>query len=154
MVATEVSAANSIFHIVVDTDATASKILSIMIQRSMPGRVTFLPLNKLRPRVRFDCMFLSLRFLFLSQEQNYPGEENNCLPLVNKLTYDPHFEAAVRHVCLHHEAKCTCSRCRRSSGAFLSAAIFKWRRSSRVAAVLIVSRSKEIRFTQAHLFEP
>ena len=37
-----------LFHIIVDTDRTASQILSVMNKQKMPGEVTFLPLNKLQ----------------------------------------------------------------------------------------------------------
>lgn len=45
--AAEVTAGNSLFHIVVDTDETASKVLDAMVRRRA-GRVTFMPLNRLR----------------------------------------------------------------------------------------------------------
>ena len=38
-----------LFHIIVDTDRTASQILSVMNKQKMAGEVTFLPLNKLQP---------------------------------------------------------------------------------------------------------
>ena len=38
-----------LFHVIVDTDRTASQILSIMNKQKLPGEVTFLPLNKLNP---------------------------------------------------------------------------------------------------------
>lgn len=38
----------SLFHIVVDTDETASRILEVMVREQL-GRVTFMPLNRLRP---------------------------------------------------------------------------------------------------------
>ena len=38
-----------LFHVIVDTDRTASQILSIMNKQKLPGEVTFLPLNKLSP---------------------------------------------------------------------------------------------------------
>ena len=79
-IATEVSAGNSIFHVVVDTDVTASKIINTMNQRHMPGRVTFLVLNRLKP-----------------QAQRYP-ETTNAIPLISKLAFDPAFEPAVKHV--------------------------------------------------------
>jgi hypothetical protein len=45
--AAEVTAGTSLFHIVVDNDNTASQILDAMI-RQRAGRVTFMPLNRLR----------------------------------------------------------------------------------------------------------
>ena len=37
-----------LFHIIVDSDKTASQILSQMNKQKLPGEVTFLPLNKLQ----------------------------------------------------------------------------------------------------------
>lgn len=39
----------SLFHVVVDTDETASRVLDIMSQEKK-GRCTFIPLNRLRPK--------------------------------------------------------------------------------------------------------
>ncbi|CAD6910178.1 unnamed protein product [Tilletia controversa] len=47
--AVEVTANTSLFHIVVDTDETASKLLQVMNQERS-GRVTFMPLNRLKPK--------------------------------------------------------------------------------------------------------
>lgn len=44
--AVEVTAGNSLFHVVVDTDETASRLLEIM-NRERAGRLTFMPLNQL-----------------------------------------------------------------------------------------------------------
>lgn len=49
-IAVETTAGNSLFHVVVDTDDTASKVLDIML-REKTGRVTFMPLNRLHPTV-------------------------------------------------------------------------------------------------------
>ncbi|KZT00849.1 structural maintenance of chromosome protein 3 [Laetiporus sulphureus 93-53] len=48
--AVELTAGNSLFHVVVDTDQTASKVLDIMMKEKT-GRVTFMPLNRLKPKV-------------------------------------------------------------------------------------------------------
>ena len=40
----------SLFHVVVDTDDTASKVLDVMIKEKT-GRVTFMPLNRLKPKI-------------------------------------------------------------------------------------------------------
>lgn len=45
--AVEVTAGTSLFQIVVDTDATATRILDVMIKEKS-GRVTFVPLNRLK----------------------------------------------------------------------------------------------------------
>ena len=47
--AVEVTAGNSLFHYVVDNDDTATKVLEVL-QRERSGRVTFMPLNRLRPK--------------------------------------------------------------------------------------------------------
>lgn len=47
--AAEVTAGASLFHVVVDTDETASKLLDVM-NREKSGRVTFMPLNRLKPK--------------------------------------------------------------------------------------------------------
>jgi len=39
----------SLFHVVVDTDETASKVLDVMLKEKT-GRVTFMPLNRLKPK--------------------------------------------------------------------------------------------------------
>ena len=46
--AVENIANSSLFHVVVDTDETASKILEVMVREQL-GRVTFMPLNRLKP---------------------------------------------------------------------------------------------------------
>jgi structural maintenance of chromosome 3 (chondroitin sulfate proteoglycan 6) len=40
---------SSLFDIVVDTDDTAAKILEVL-NRERSGRVTFMPLNRLKPK--------------------------------------------------------------------------------------------------------
>ncbi|KAJ7098111.1 structural maintenance of chromosome protein 3 [Mycena belliarum] len=47
-IAVELTAGNSLFHVVVDSDETASKVLDVMLKEKT-GRVTFMPLNRLRP---------------------------------------------------------------------------------------------------------
>lgn len=46
--AVEATAGASLFHMVVDTDETASRLLALL-HREKSGRVTFMPLNRLRP---------------------------------------------------------------------------------------------------------
>lgn len=45
--ALEVAAQNSLFHVIVDTDATAARLMK-RLEKDRLGRVTFLPLNRLR----------------------------------------------------------------------------------------------------------
>jgi structural maintenance of chromosome 3 (chondroitin sulfate proteoglycan 6) len=47
--AVHVVAGNSVLHIVVDSYETATKILAVL-NKEKAGRVTFMPLNRIRPR--------------------------------------------------------------------------------------------------------
>lgn len=73
---------NSLFHIVVDSDETASLIMQ-ELYRIRGGRVTFMPLNRIYndPNVTYP-----------------PNEQSSCTPLMKKIKYDPQFEKAVKHV--------------------------------------------------------
>ncbi|EON65649.1 chromosome segregation protein sudA [Coniosporium apollinis CBS 100218] len=77
--AVEVTAGTSLFHYVVDSDETATKVLEIL-QREKAGRVTFMPLNRLRPK-----------------PVNIP-KASDALHMITKLTYDPTYEKAYQHV--------------------------------------------------------
>jgi len=74
---TDITGGNALFNVVVDSDKVASDILRLMNARRLPGRVTFLPLNKLKPK-----------------QHKYP-ESTEVLPLVKTLTYDEKFKPAV-----------------------------------------------------------
>lgn len=78
--AVEVTAGNRLFHVIVDSDKTASNILSIMNKQKMLGEVTFMPLNKLK-----------------YSEVEYPTN-SNVTSMVDKLNYDPMFHPAMMHV--------------------------------------------------------
>jgi structural maintenance of chromosome 3 (chondroitin sulfate proteoglycan 6) len=69
----------SLFHVVVDTDETASRVLDVMLKEKT-GRVTFMPLNRLNPR------------------NPPPPNEDDAEPLIEKLRYDPRFEKAFQQV--------------------------------------------------------
>lgn len=69
----------SLFHVVVDTDETASKILELL-NAERGGRVTFMPLNRLRPK-----------------HVDYPNNKD-AIPLIKKLRYDPKFDVAFKQV--------------------------------------------------------
>jgi len=69
----------SLFHVVVDTDETASRVLDVMLKEKT-GRVTFMPLNRLHPR-----------------NPPMPNEED-CEPLLQKLRYDSKYEKALQQV--------------------------------------------------------
>lgn len=77
--ATEVTAGASLFHVVVDTDETASKLLEVM-NRERAGRVTFMPLNRLKPK-----------------DQTFPADPD-VVPMISKLQYDQRFTAAIKQV--------------------------------------------------------
>lgn len=78
--AVEVSGGTSLFSVVVDSDSTASKILDIMNRQRMGGRVTFLPLDRLRP-----------------SEPKFTDTET-ALALISRLHFQPRFRKAVLHV--------------------------------------------------------
>lgn len=77
--AVEVTAGQSLFHYVVDTDETATTVLEIL-QKEKAGRVTFMPLNRLR-----------------SRPPNLP-RASDTIPMIEKLQYDPAYERAFQHV--------------------------------------------------------
>ncbi|RJE24897.1 Chromosome segregation protein [Aspergillus sclerotialis] len=77
--AVEVTAGQSLFHYVVDTDDTATKVLEIL-QNEKSGRVTFMPLNRLR-----------------SRPVNMP-KASDTIPMIEKLQYDSAYEKAFTHV--------------------------------------------------------
>lgn len=77
--AVEVTAGNSLFHYVVDTDETATKVLEVL-QRERAGRVTFMPLNRLRPRA-----------------VNLP-KSSDAIPMLEKIQYEPRYQKAFEQV--------------------------------------------------------
>ncbi|KAI0371167.1 structural maintenance of chromosome protein 3 [Pilatotrama ljubarskyi] len=78
-IAVELTAGNSLFHVVVDNDDTASRVLEIMM-REKNGRVTFMPLNRLKPKV-----------------PPVPNAQD-AIPLLDKLRYDPKHTKAFQQV--------------------------------------------------------
>lgn len=78
--AAEVSAGNALFHVVVDTDTTASQLIRLINQRKLDGRITFLPLNRLG-----------------TGQREYPNEAHT-VPLISRLQFQPEVEKAVRQV--------------------------------------------------------
>jgi len=69
----------SLFHVVVDTDETASKVLDAMLKEKT-GRVTFMPLNRLKPK-------------------NAPMPNSHDIePLIQKIQYNPKYEKAFQQV--------------------------------------------------------
>lgn len=77
--AVEVTAGNSLFHIVVDNDDTASTLLD-GINRGKAGRVTFVPLNRIR-----------------SKATRYP-DANDAVPMIQKIRFDEKYRKAFEQV--------------------------------------------------------
>eukprot|EP00249_Psilotum_nudum_P021227 c28024_g1_i1 orf=174-3791(+) len=77
--AVEVTAGNSLFHVVVDTDEISTRIIRYL-SAEKGGRVTFMPLNRVRaPKV------------------SYPNSAD-VVPLLRKLKFSPHFTPAFAQV--------------------------------------------------------
>ncbi|KAG6333732.1 hypothetical protein ID866_5360 [Astraeus odoratus] len=77
--AIELTAGNSLFHVVVDTDETATKVLDIMLKEKT-GRVTFMPLNRLKPK-----------------SPTLPPNQD-ALPLIEKIRFDATHQKAFQQV--------------------------------------------------------
>lgn len=79
----EVVGGNSLFHVVVDTEETAS-ILLRELHNMKGGRVTFIPLNRIQE----------------DKSTTFPPHDqtSSFTPLIKKIKYDPKFEKAVKHV--------------------------------------------------------
>eukprot|EP00967_Tisochrysis_lutea_P079236 scaffold108315_cov30-Tisochrysis_lutea.AAC.3 len=78
--AVETAAANQLFHVVVDTDETAARMLS-ELQQANAGRVTFMPLNRLRP----------------GADPEYPVSED-VIPMLKKLKFEARFLPAFKQI--------------------------------------------------------
>jgi structural maintenance of chromosome 3 (chondroitin sulfate proteoglycan 6) len=72
-------AGTSLFHYVVDNADTATFLVNAL-QKSAGGRITFMPLDKLRQR-----------------QANLP-RANDAIPLISKINYDPQYEKAFQQV--------------------------------------------------------
>ncbi|KAL9238676.1 hypothetical protein vseg_013066 [Gypsophila vaccaria] len=77
--AVEVTAGNSLFHVVVDSDETASQIIR-HLNASKGGRVTFIPLNKVRPP-HINC-----------------PQSDDVVPLLKKLKFEERYSRAFAQV--------------------------------------------------------
>ncbi|OAD80455.1 hypothetical protein PHYBLDRAFT_184304 [Phycomyces blakesleeanus NRRL 1555(-)] len=77
--AVEVASGASLFHVVVDTDQTATKLLETM-NKERSGRVTFIPLNRIKTR-----------------ETNYPVA-SDAIPLLSKLQFDAKYQKAFEQL--------------------------------------------------------
>lgn len=77
--AVETIAGNSLFHVVVDTDETASRILDVM-NKEKSGRITFMPLNRLNP---IETVFPTAK---------------DALPMIKKLNFNVKYSKAFLQV--------------------------------------------------------
>ncbi|KAI8370556.1 putative chromosome segregation protein SudA [Radiomyces spectabilis] len=77
--AVEAAAGSSLFHVVVDTDATATQLLEALNQERS-GRVTFIPLNRIN-----------------HQTVDYP-QTTDIIPLIRKLQFDSQFQKAFEQI--------------------------------------------------------
>ncbi|EJT97043.1 RecF/RecN/SMC protein [Dacryopinax primogenitus] len=79
--AVEVTARNSLFHVVVDNDETARKVVEVM-NKERTGRLTFVPLSKLK-----------------TKHINYPPPDpNGPQKLIDKLKFDANLSPAFEQV--------------------------------------------------------
>ncbi|KAN0015627.1 hypothetical protein ACTFIU_008368 [Dictyostelium citrinum] len=79
--ALEVIGGNGLFHVVVDTDDTASKILEILNTENI-GRLSFIPLNRVR-----------------TKPPKFPLLENDLVcPLIKVISFDPIYTEAMKLV--------------------------------------------------------
>lgn len=78
--AADVIAGSALTHVVVDSDATAARLVRIL-QSKRAGRVTFIPLNRLE-----------------TDSRPPPSGTNDAIPLVSKITCDDHFRSVVRQI--------------------------------------------------------
>ena len=79
--AVEVAAQNSLFHVIVDTDETATRLMG-HLEREQLWRVTFLPLNQLK----------------IDDRIRYP-ESSDVTPIIKRcIRYDPKVHCAMHHV--------------------------------------------------------
>ncbi|KAF3906504.1 hypothetical protein ABW20_dc0106955 [Dactylellina cionopaga] len=77
--AVEVTAGNSLFHVIVDNDTTASQLIAEVSRRGQ-GRITCMPLNRIRNR-----------------PVNYP-DASDAIPMLEKIEYDKKYHKAFEHV--------------------------------------------------------
>lgn len=78
-ISVEQTAGNSLFHYIVDNEATATRLAKALYDQH-GGRVTFMPLSQLRPR-----------------PANFP-KANDAIPMLSKIKYDALYENAFQQV--------------------------------------------------------
>jgi len=78
--AVEVTGGNQLFHVVVDNDTVATKIVEVLTRDKM-GRATFLPLNRIKP-----------------SDVNYPDHGTDAVPMLKLLKFNSKFAPAMKQV--------------------------------------------------------
>jgi len=78
--AVEVTGGNQLFHVVVDNDTVATKIVEVLTRDKM-GRATFLPLNRINP-----------------SDVNYPDHGSDAVPMLKLLKFSSKFAPAMKQV--------------------------------------------------------
>lgn len=76
--AVEVTGGNQLFHIVVDNDTVATRIVEILNKGKL-GRATFMPLNRMSP-----------------PEVNYPDHGSEAVPLMKLLKFNAQYAPAMK----------------------------------------------------------
>ncbi|KAG0746639.1 hypothetical protein G6F57_008240 [Rhizopus arrhizus] len=77
--AIDATAGASLFNVIVDTDETATKLFELM-NKEKAGRVTFIPLNRVKPR-----------------RVEYPSS-SDAIPIISKLQYDEQYQHAFEQI--------------------------------------------------------
>lgn len=78
--AADVTAGGTLTHVVVNDDETAARLVKLL-RENRAGRITFIPLNRIRPDSRPP-----------------PPSSNDSVPLLSKVNCDPRFSPVVKHV--------------------------------------------------------
>jgi structural maintenance of chromosome 3 (chondroitin sulfate proteoglycan 6) len=81
VLAVETTGGGSLSHVVVDTEATAARIVKELNKQKL-GRVTFMPLDTLKPKAMEEA----------------PGPSSDVIPLISRLKFDPKFKPAFMQV--------------------------------------------------------
>ena len=82
--AVEVIGGNQLFHVVVDNDAVATRIVEVLTRDKM-GRATFLPLNRINP-----------------SDVKYPDHGSDAVPMLKLLKFNSLFSPVIKQVSLRH----------------------------------------------------
>ncbi len=82
--AVEVTGGNQLFHVVVDTDTVATRIVEVLTRDRM-GRATFMPLNRINP-----------------SDVNYPDHGSDAVPMLKLLKFNGKYAPAMKQVSLSY----------------------------------------------------